>query len=94
MVIVLFGCLLPLPYGYYEFVRLFCTIGFFSLAVDEYKANRIYLFAPLTICVLLFNFLVPIHFERNVWQIIDVVVGSLAFIWLLIEIATFINKKE
>jgi len=75
LAILLFLCLLNMPYGFYQFVRLVALIGFALLA---YQANQhvrqaeIFIYAGLA---LLFQPLIKISFGRQIWNVIDVVVG-------------------
>ena len=75
LVIVLFLCLLNMPYGYYQFVRFAALAGFAYLA---YSANeqdhKNEMFAYLALA-LLFQPFIKIALGRTLWNIIDVVVG-------------------
>jgi hypothetical protein len=59
LAILLFLCLLDMPYGYYQFVRFVALIGFGILA---YKANEE-------------NKKSEIALGREIWNIVDVIVG-------------------
>ncbi|MBM3455993.1 MAG: hypothetical protein FJX80_12760 [Bacteroidetes bacterium] len=83
-----FICLINLPYGYYQFVRFAGLIGFAILA---YQANQQGRQTEAIIYVglaLLFQPFFKIALGRELWNIIDVVVG----IGLLISI--FMKPKE
>ena len=75
LAILLFLCLLDMPYGFYEFVRFSALIGFSILA---YKANEakknteMILFVSLA---LLFQPFFKIALGRTIWNIVDVIVG-------------------
>jgi hypothetical protein len=82
LAILFFLCLLNLPYGYFQFVRLTSLIGFVILA---YKANEKGRVAEMIIyagLALLFQPIFKIALGREIWNIVDVVVG----IGLLISI--------
>ncbi len=88
LAILFFLCLLNLPYGYFQFVRLTSLIGFVILA---YKANEKGRVAEMIIyagLALLFQPIFKIALGREIWNIVDVVVG----IGLLISIF-FKNKN-
>lgn len=65
--------LLPLPYGYYTFLRLVITGWALFLAWGEYRhagsANG-WAIGFLLIAAL-FNPLVPIHLDRSTWAFLD-----------------------
>ncbi len=64
-----------MPYGYYELVRFLAMAGFGFLAYLSYEENIkkgaiIYLFLAI-----LFQPLFKISLERELWNVIDVLVG-------------------
>lgn len=75
LAILFFVCLADMPYGFYQFVRFAGLIGFVILA---YKANEqgrqteMILYAGLA---LLFQPFFKIALGRQMWNIVDVVVG-------------------
>ena len=88
LAILFFLCLLDMPYGFYQIVRLAGLIGFAILA---YQANQkgskteMFIYGFLA---LLFQPFFKIALGREIWNIVDVVVG----IGLLISI--FMKYKE
>ncbi len=85
---LLFLCLANMPYGYYQFVRFAALVGFAVLAYQANQQGRqteMVIFAALA---LLFQPLFKIALGREMWNIVDVVVG----LGLLISI--FIQPKE
>jgi hypothetical protein len=88
LAILFFICLAELPYGYYQFVRFAALIGFAFLSYQSYERNDksfAFIFAALAI---LFQPLIKISLGREVWNVVDVVVG----IGLLISL--FFDKKQ
>jgi hypothetical protein len=83
-----FLCLVDMPYGFYQFVRFAGLVGFSILA---YQANEqgnqteMIIYGGLA---LLFQPFFKIALGREIWNIVDVVVG----IGLLISI--FMKPKE
>jgi hypothetical protein len=72
---LLFLCLADMPYGYYQFVRLAAAIFFVVAAINEFQDNRNsvgFIFIGLAI---LFQPLVKIALGRELWNIVDVIVG-------------------
>ena len=81
--ILLLFCLLPMPYGYYNLVRLVATVSFVWLAYncyEEEQKNEIFIYVVLAF---LFQPFVKIHFGRTIWNLVDVVVSAILIIKLL-----------
>lgn len=78
--IALLLCLLDMPYGYYQLVRFFALVVFVFLSYQCYKQgdnNLSYLYAVLAI---LFQPFIKISLGREIWNIVDVIVGTLLII--------------
>jgi hypothetical protein len=85
--ILFFLCLFEMPYGYFQFVRFVGLIGFAILAYQANQQGRqteMFIYIGLA---LLFQPLIKISFGRQIWNVIDIVVG----IGLIISI--FIKPK-
>lgn len=75
LAILFFLCLADMPYGYYQLVRFIALVGFAILAYKENKQGR-KTEAIIYVCLgILFQPLVKIALGRQIWNIIDVVVG-------------------
>lgn len=75
LAILLFVCLLDLPYGYYQLVRFIALIGFSILAYDSNnKGNKQEVIIFLSLAIL-FQPLIKIALGREIWNIVDLVVG-------------------
>ena len=88
LAILLFLCLADMPYGFYQFVRFAGLIG---IAILAYQANQQGRQTEMIIyggLALLFQPFFKIALGRQIWNIVDVVVG----IGLIISI--FIKPKE
>jgi len=75
LAILFFICLADLPYGYYEFVRFAGLVGFSILAYqanEQGKQGEVVLFVSLA---LLFQPFFKIALGREIWNLVDVVVG-------------------
>jgi len=82
LAILFFICLTDMPYGYYQFVRFAGLVGFAILA---YQANQQCRQTEMIIyggLALLFQPFFRIALGREIWNLVDVVVG----IGLLISI--------
>ena len=75
LAILFFICLLDMPYGYFQLVRFLAMVGFAYIAYiadQDGKKNEAYFYVALAI---LFQPLIKIALGRDIWNIIDVVVG-------------------
>jgi hypothetical protein len=75
LAILFFLCLIDMPYGFYQFVRFVALIGFGILA---YKANEQNKNAEMIIyggLALLFQPFFKIALGREIWNVVDVLVG-------------------
>ena len=75
LAVLFFVCLMEMPYGYYQLVRFAALVGFAILA---YKANEQgqKTEAIIYVCLaIIFQPLVKIALGRQVWNIVDVIVG-------------------
>ncbi len=88
LAILFFLCLADMPYGFYQFVRFAGLIGFAILAYQANQQGRqteMIIYGGLA---LLFQPFFKIALGRQMWNIVDLVVG----IGLLISI--FMKPKE
>ena len=75
LALLLFICLADMPYGYYQLVRFAGLIGFTILAYKAYEINQrtgMIIFVGLA---LLFQPFFKISLGREIWNIVDVIVG-------------------
>lgn len=88
--ILLFFCLLDMPYGFYQLVRFAAMLGFAYLAFsinEQSNKNEVLVYIALAI---LFQPFVKIALGRTLWNIVDVIVG----IGLLFSLVTHKTKKN
>jgi hypothetical protein len=81
LAIMLFICLLDMPYGYFQLVRFLALVGFSILAFDSYRSGRETQAIVFVCLAILFQPLFKISLGRQLWNIIDVAVG----VWLLVS---------
>lgn len=75
LALLLLGCLLNMPYGYYQLIRFISMIGFAYLAYSAYeqnKKNEIFIYIVLAV---LFQPFIKIALGRIIWNIVDVIVS-------------------
>lgn len=94
LVALLFGCLLNVPYGYFQFVRLAGCAGFIYLAYQEFENNN-----PITgilsaLCAILLNPIFKIHFTRQLWNKIDVSIAIGLLIWIVFDLYLQYGKRK
>ena len=87
LAVLFFLCLLDMPYGFYQLVRFIALVGFTILAYLEFQQKNgiaVILFMALA---LLFQPFFKVALGREIWNIVDAVVG----VGLLVSL---FSKKE
>lgn len=88
LAVLFFLCLLDMPYGFYQLVRFIALIGFGILAYkanEDSKNTKMIMYGSLA---LLFQPFFKIALGREIWNMIDVIVG----IGLIVSL--FINRTR
>lgn len=75
LAILMFGCLLKMPYGYYQLVRFVALVGFAVLAYFSYEQKREVSMVIYVALALLFQPFFKVALGRTLWNVVDVVVG-------------------
>jgi len=83
--ILFLGCLLHLPYGYFQLVRFLGMVGFAVLAFEQYKKNQIYFVLWLASAILI-NPIFKIALGRTIWNVVDVIWAILLIISIFIPV--------
>jgi len=73
--ILLFLCLADMPYGYYQFVRFAAMVGFGILAFQSAESENKTFVIVYGALALLFQPFFKIALGRELWNVVDVVVG-------------------
>jgi glycerol-3-phosphate acyltransferase PlsY len=63
--------ILPLPYCYYQLLRIFVTIAFTYALVTNYRKFKKYVVAIHAIIIVVYNPLFTLHLDKSIWIIID-----------------------
>ena len=83
-------CLLDMPYGYFQFVRLVGFVGFLILAYQSTQVKESVLVIVYVLLALLFQPFVKVSLGRELWNIVDVV----ASIFLIGTLFLPVEKKN
>jgi hypothetical protein len=86
--ILFFICLANMPYGYYEFVKFAGLVGFAILAYQTNQQGKQKEMIVYLVLALLFQPFFKIALGRQIWNIVDVIVG------LGLIISIFIKTKK
>lgn len=85
LAILFFLCLADMPYGYYQFVRLAGLIGFAFLAYQANQQGRqteMLIYGGLA---LLFQPFFKVALGRQMWNVVDVIVGTGLLVSMLMK---------
>ena len=80
LAILFFLCLADMPYGFYQFVRFAGLIGFAILTYQAYEQGRqteMIIYGGLA---LLFQPFFKIALGRQMWNLVDVIVGAVSVV--------------
>lgn len=79
-------CLAPMPYGYYQFIRLASMIVFAIMAYQYLEREKMPLAITFGGLALLFQPFFKVALGRTMWNVVDVVVAiGLVVLWLIAE---------
>lgn len=93
MAILLFICLLDMPYGYYELVRFIAMLVFGVLAYQCKAKGELFQVFIFIAFALLFQLFVKIALGRPIWTIVDIIVG-VGLLISLVKSKTDKKRKE
>ena len=75
LAILLFLCLLKMPYGYYQLIRFISLVGFLILSYDAYQKKEDFSKIVYLSLAILFQPFFKIPLGRELWNIVDLIVG-------------------
>jgi hypothetical protein len=73
--VLLFLCLVDMPYGYYQFVRFASCVAFAYFAYEENEKEQKKIAIIYLLLAILFQPFLKISLGRELWNIVDVIVG-------------------
>ncbi len=85
LIVMLLLCLAPMPYGYYEIVRVVAMVFFGAMAYGYHKAKKDSLMVMSGVLAVLFQPFCKIALGRTMWNIIDVAVAALLIVIIVKE---------
>ena len=85
LAVLLFICLADMSYGYYQFVRFAAMIGFGILAFQSTRLENKSFMILYGALAILFQPFFKIALGRELWNVVDVIVGIGLIISLFIE---------
>lgn len=74
---LLFLCIFPMPYWYYQLVKIFASAGFAYFAYQAYKAKDEFFQLAFALFAIVFFPLFKISFGRSGWLIVDLLAAAL-----------------
>lgn len=93
LTILFFLCLLKMPYGFYELVQFLALVGFAFLAYQASHENNATATFTYIALALLFQPFFKIALGRDLWNIVDVIIGVVLLTSLFISPKKDIFKK-
>ena len=90
LAVLLLLCLAPMPYGYYQLVRVVAMIAFAIMAYQYYEKENVPLAFTFAGLALLFQPFVKVALGRTLWNIVDVIVAVV----IIVLVALDLKKKE
>lgn len=83
LAVLLLLCLAPMPYGYYQLVRIVAMIAFAIMAYQHYEKENVPLAITFGGLALLFQPFIKVALGRTLWNIVDVIVAILIIVCIL-----------
>ena len=86
-ILMIIVALFPMPYGYYQILHLVITVmSILSIYNNYKKAHKASFWVLLFGMILLvYNPLLKVHFEREIWQVINLITAVILAICLYKE---------
>lgn len=93
LALLLFLCLAPMPYGYFQLVRVIAMIAFAYFAyIEMMKKNEIIGIVFIALAIVFQPFM-KIVLGRSLWNILDVIVGVGLLIYAFKSFSTNTDKE-
>lgn len=76
LALLLLICLLDMPYGYYQLIRIVSFVIFIYLGITAYSDQRIAAVIVFAVGVLLFNPIFKVALGRQIWNVVDIIYAA------------------
>lgn len=96
LAIALLLALLPMPYGYYQLLKLLsCGLGAWA-AFGEWRSGRIAWAGFWVVFTAAYNPVFPLYLGRNVWMIVNVASAAFIVLAIYVNLASYraASKKD
>lgn len=80
LAVLMLLCLAPMPYGYYQLVRVVAMIAFAIMAYQYYVKEKVPLAIIFGGLALLFQPFIKVALGRTLWNVVDVIVAVLLIV--------------
>lgn len=85
LAVILLLCLAPMPYGYYQLVRVVAMIAFAIMAYQYYVKEHVPLAITFGGLALLFQPFIKVALGRTLWNVVDVIVAVVLIVLVFSE---------
>lgn len=75
LAILIFIAILPLPYGYYEFLRFAVCLGAVYYLINNFNTLSDTDKGVLIVAALVYNPFAPLHMAKMLWVVINLISG-------------------
>ena len=93
IILMLFGCLLDMPYAYYQLLRSMVCGSCIFFVFNEYENDRVYKIIPLIFLAILFNPIAPIQ-SFTQWKVVDITLACIFIIWVVVDIIFILKNSK
>lgn len=71
------------PYGYYQVLKLVSCIAFVLCFLEQLSCKKTLTASVFLLMGIIFNPIIPVHFEKSIWMLLDAIGILLLFLYLL-----------
>ena len=75
--VLFLACLLPMPYSYFQIVRVIGLLGFCLLAYDAHDKQNTNTAIFFLVSAIVINPILKVPLGRNLWNLLDVIWASI-----------------
>jgi hypothetical protein len=75
----------PMPYGYYQFMRIAITLVSSMTAFELYNKNKSLLLVVFVSVIIIYNPIIPIHLNKVIWIPINLLTAVFLGVFALVH---------